>query len=213
MAQNAVLGIGRVPDQALRIVSDGINYEKRPDTNHHNEDAIVVYPNRGDLFNDDTVLDFACTEKQCELDIAVNSEVGTALYNDGLFQLTYDRASQTWDMKAYRLAGPFWNKERVEWKFCSPDAALGHVHSILTYLAADTEKEVSLDGRKTAFAGLDVDRLLQGLSFSIGNSYQHTVLQSSKFTDREDCRALPFAVQGGIDDKNSTPYSYMPPDF
>lgn len=183
-------GIGTIFGAPLRIASEGVNYEKNPETNLHNENAVYINNRDTDLFDDDTTLDFACTPTQCELKIAVNSEVGTDLYNNGYFQLFFDRAAQKWDMKAYRISG----FESVEWKFCSPNDSLGHVVSILKFLAIDGEKEVESGNQSLAVGLADVDETLKSLAASIERGALQTVASTPLYAKSEDCTAEPLSA-------------------
>lgn len=186
----------------LHITSDGINYEKGSG-NAHNENAITVLHNRDDWFNDDTTLDFFCDAAKCELTIEMDSEVVTDLYHHGLLQLTFDRALQKWGMKAYRFEG--WGDERTEWKFCSPKEVLGHVHSILTFLAADDEKAVTSTDQSLMNGVLNVNALLVSLSTSLHAHTQDAVASVSQYTGRDDCSAVPYSEQATYEGFSATP--------
>lgn len=197
-------GIGTIHQGGLHVTSDGVNYEKKPDTNLHNENAIQIFANRDDFFNDDTTVDFVCSPEKCELTIAVDSEVGTALYNQGQFQLVFDRARRQWGMKAFRESV----SETAEWKFCSPNESLGHVVTILRALAGDTSKETR-SGDQWVSDSMAVDVTLSRIADSIERGSAQIVAGVSMYTQRNDCHVVPPSHV----EYDNNPYSYMPPDF
>lgn len=182
-----VPGIGTV--QSFSITSDGINYEKVPATNNHNETGVNLTLDRNDLFNDDTNVSFSCTQKTCELDVTINSEVNIPLYNDGRLKFTFDIATQTWSMKAYRIDGLFF-KDETEWNFCSPDATFGQTISALTFLKQDAEKDVQSAGENAA-ASFDYNDLLGRIAQSLMAGRTSAVSTAPIYKVREDCTAIP----------------------
>jgi hypothetical protein len=125
----------------------------------------------------------------------MDSEVGTDLYNEGFFQLTYDRALQKWGMKGYRGAVD----DKTEWKFCSPNDAMGHVVSILTFLAVEKDKSVTTDTQGLVDGTFSASALLELLANSIQGQGKDVVGTVSQYTERADCSAVPISQQ-------TTPY-------
>lgn len=188
MADNYISGIGNLSQNAFSIYSDGINYEKMPGTNNHNESFVEVQLNRDDWFNDNTDAFFSCDGQQCYLKIAMNSEVETNLYNNGFFNLIYDRAQQKWSMQARQMR-PFEDEDKArEWAFCSPDVSVSQVVSILRYLAQDDEKSCGSDCTEIKLKGLNGD--LRAIATSIGKSYA-MIVQSANVFAGEACFAEP----------------------
>lgn len=186
MAVTHINGIGNLMNTQFRVGSDQVDYDQIEGTNNHNETAVIIeYGGDSwfeDLFNDDTKLDFSCDTEKCSLDIAINSEVGINLFDEGSLHLIYNISQQKWSMTAWQEA-----KSR-NWAFCSPNVVVKHVVSILDAVAKDDGMDCGIDcaeiGRKDLKGDLDL------ISRSIKNA-EAAIAESSTVFVGEACTVEP----------------------
>lgn len=178
----------------LTFRTDAINYEKKSGANRHNENGVEVKQGHDIFFDDTTTAWYSCTDKTCNLTVALDSEVDAPLFHSGFMQLSYDKVTKRWSMKAYQEA-PGWSEEWEDWRFCSPEVVLDHVTSILTYLSQDREKDTWYDGQlvESEFDTIVFSAKLEAIVGSLKENQAALRRGAELYARGADCSAPPIS--------------------
>ncbi|MFH0799836.1 MAG: hypothetical protein V2A66_06605 [Pseudomonadota bacterium] len=163
---------------------DGFNINNKSGRNHHDEGYVEYACNRDDWFKDN--FDMAgrkISDHKYQLEIAVNSEAQMGLWNDGRVVLTYDDATNRWNMKAF--------VNGREWTFCNPAAAVSLIVSGLACFASDpaSKKEPAKES--------DLPASIRALASSIEQDANGIVATASRYMANNGCNRVtwPYSME------------------
>ena len=156
--------------------SDRFDIDDVKNANGHNESRIEAVCNGDDIFVKDS-FDVAASlinkSSVYRLEIAVNSESGIDLWDDGRIILDYNFNTQHWSMDAY--------VGKRQWSFCSPKSV---VNTIIAGLEC-TNRDGSVD------AGVVKD-IMKSLKDDREYIVNHSVLYKNESGEKfHDCEYMP----------------------